>query len=256
MRACPPSLLDLFFPPQCVRCGAPTDFALSDSSRPFCLPCAVDWSADCSVRGCSRCGATVEEIGGGHDDCPACRNVNLPVQAVARVGAYGPAMSALIGRLKFHGDAAVMRFLGAQLAECARRTLWCEQIEAIVPVAATWLRRLQRPLHAPTELATRVGSAIGRPVLPLLGRVGHPPPQTGLSATARAENVRGTFRLRRGVTLKGATLLLVDDVITSRATSFECARVLRKHGAERVYVAVLAKTEPPKALRPGNIPKT
>lgn len=247
-------MLDLFFPPQCLRCCAPLDLPVQEASPPFCTPCAMAWAADVTVEGCPRCGASVEPRGYADAACPACRHTVLPVDGVVRVGAYGPAMSALIGRLKFHGDAAVLRFLRMQLVDRVRCASWRDELDAVVPVAATWLRRLRRPLHAPTELAVAIGRAIDRPVLALLGRVGHPRPQTGLSATARARNVRGTFRVRRGVTLREATLLLVDDVITSRATSFECARVLRRSGARRVFVAVLAKTQPPPPLRPGGLP--
>ncbi len=59
-------------------------------------------------------------------------------------------------------------------------------------------------------------------------------------------NVRGAFALRRGRSVKGKRIVLVDDVLTTGATVEECARVLRRAGAEFVGVLTLAR-----ALRAG-----
>ncbi len=43
--------------------------------------------------------------------------------------------------------------------------------------------------------------------------------------------------------LQGATVLLVDDVMTTGSTAHEAARPLKRAGADRIIVAVLARTE-------------
>jgi predicted amidophosphoribosyltransferase len=68
------------------------------------------------------------------------------------------------------------------------------------------------------------------------------PPQGTLSRAARADNVRGAFRVL-GKSLKGRRVLLVDDVLTTGATAGEAAAVLKRHGAETVIVAALARAE-------------
>ena len=55
--------------------------------------------------------------------------------------------------------------------------------------------------------------------------------------------MRGAFRSRRYPYLLGRTILLVDDVLTTGATCGDAARVLKKAGAARVVVAVIARTE-------------
>ncbi len=72
------------------------------------------------------------------------------------------------------------------------------------------------------------------------------PSQGLLGAAARARNVRGAFVLRRGRSVRGRRVVLVDDVMTTGATAEECARVLRRAGAAQVGVLVLAR-----ALRAG-----
>ena len=66
------------------------------------------------------------------------------------------------------------------------------------------------------------------------------PFQSALAPSARRDNVRGVFRAAGGLLLKGQTVLLVDDVLTTGSTASEAARALRAAGAARVVVAVLA----------------
>jgi predicted amidophosphoribosyltransferase len=66
--------------------------------------------------------------------------------------------------------------------------------------------------------------------------------QIGLTPHQRRENMRGAFRVKNRERLSGREVLLVDDVFTTGATASECARVLRRAGAARVWVATVART--------------
>ncbi|HKR94615.1 MAG TPA: phosphoribosyltransferase family protein, partial [Candidatus Angelobacter sp.] len=56
------------------------------------------------------------------------------------------------------------------------------------------------------------------------------------------ENLRGAFRVPHLNRVVGRTVLLVDDVLTTGTTASECARILRKAGAEKVWVVTVART--------------
>jgi predicted amidophosphoribosyltransferase len=77
----------------------------------------------------------------------------------------------------------------------------------------------------------------------VLKRVKATPQQVGLDKSGRAQNVQGAFRVpaegKAGVT--GRRLVLVDDVLTSGATSDACARALLRGGAAAVDVLVFAR---------------
>src|ERR1700692_2446756 len=66
--------------------------------------------------------------------------------------------------------------------------------------------------------------------------------QIGLTSHQRRENWRGAFRVAQPEAVKGREVLVVDDVYTTGATVSECARVLRRAGATKVWVATVART--------------
>ena len=66
--------------------------------------------------------------------------------------------------------------------------------------------------------------------------------QIGLTRPQRVENIRGAFRVRYPSRVSGRNVLLLDDVLTTGTTVSECARILRKAGADKVWVATVART--------------
>ena len=66
--------------------------------------------------------------------------------------------------------------------------------------------------------------------------------QIGLSSHQRRENMRGAFAVTDSDQVYGHEILLVDDVLTTGTTASECARVLRRSGASKIWVATVART--------------
>lgn len=69
-------------------------------------------------------------------------------------------------------------------------------------------------------------------------------PQFDLKYEERQENVKGAFSLNQRLNtnnLSGLSFCLVDDVATTGSTIFECAKVLKKSGAENVWAICLAR---------------
>ena len=129
-----------------------------------------------------------------------------------------------------------------------------EAFDVVLPVPMHWRRRLQRGFAHARALAARVAIELHVPLGSDLSRTRNTPPQTHLPRSRRIENVRGAFAVRSPATVRGASILLVDDVTTTGATVDEATRALLAAGAHHVAVAVLAKAEPPTAyahqLRP------
>ena len=51
--------------------------------------------------------------------------------------------------------------------------------------------------------------------------------QSGLNAAARLANMRGAFELKAGVDLRGAGIILIDDLVTTGSTMGEALRALK-----------------------------
>jgi len=99
----------------------------------------------------------------------------------------------------------------------------------------------RRGYNQATALARALASGLRIPCRERwLRRVRATPFQTDVAPSARRANVRGAFRAAADPNLKGQTVLLVDDVLTTGGTASEAARTLRAAGAARVVVAVLA----------------
>ncbi len=75
-----------------------------------------------------------------------------------------------------------------------------------------------------------------------LVRVRQTEPQIELTAAERRLNVKGAFSVKRTGMVTGKRILLLDDVMTTGSTMDECAKELKKAGADAVIAVTAART--------------
>jgi ComF family protein len=115
---------------------------------------------------------------------------------------------------------------------------------AVVPVPLHWYRQWRRGYNQSEVLARALARELHIPCRQRwLKRVKWADPQTQQTPAGRRQNVRQAFAVRPGVALRGATVILVDDVITTGSTASEAAGSLRAGGAAAITVAVLAHSQ-------------
>lgn len=115
--------------------------------------------------------------------------------------------------------------------------------DAIVPIPLSFLHRLLRGYNQSDYLAFSLAKRLGKAYLPrVLRRVGRPKRQSTLDEEERAENVKGTFEVPKGVEVRNKRFLLIDDIMTTGATMNEAMTTLRNAGAASVLGLALAKT--------------
>ncbi|MGH9353284.1 MAG: ComF family protein [Terriglobia bacterium] len=89
-----------------------------------------------------------------------------------------------------------------------------------------------------------MGSNAPRLATRTLARIKPTLPQSGLHQAARRENVRGVFTVAHPASIRGRSIILVDDVMTTGATVSACAAALKQAGAQDVAVLTLARATP------------
>jgi ComF family protein len=231
---------DLIFPNACLLCDA-AEVGAEPFRHGFCSTCYVALTADPAER-CPRCAATV----GPHTDlkggCPACRGRGFGIDGTVRLGPYEGPLRAGILRTKGSAGEPVAEMLGRTLAEARAAELRALAATVVVPVPLHWRRRLTRGYNQAGAVAREVAAELKLPLRPSwLVRTKPDEQHAQPSATARAVNIRGAFRVGRRASFGGASVLVVDDVMTTGSTVAEAARVVRAAGAARVTVAVLAR---------------
>lgn len=146
-------------------------------------------------------------------------------------------MRAILHALKYGGRRTIARPLGRLMRERCADVL--DGADFVTPVPLHWRRRWSRGFNQAAELA----AALGLPVVHALGRARPTPSQTELPADRRHENVRRAFRTKRRAIsrVRGACVVLVDDVRTTGATLEACAQALTEAGARDVRALTAAR---------------
>jgi ComF family protein len=156
-------------------------------------------------------------------------------------------MRALVLAFKFRGYDILAGPASDRLADLAWRAGLVRDRDALVPVPSTRRRNRERGYDPAGLLAEELGRRLGLSVTAGLRRIRDTVPQSSLPASRRPANVAGAFEGSPGAA--GRSLLLVDDVVTTGATAFAAADALRRAGAIRVDLLVLARTPEPDDFR-------
>lgn len=234
---------DLVFPDGCPGCDA----ALTGEHAGWCPDCLESLLAATGVPYCPRCGLTVGPHLVDRGGCAACRRHRTPLAGIVRVGHYGSLVGDLVKRFKYGRRQRLDRALGRLLAQAITGRSWAGELDAIVPVPASWRSSVRYRCRPVSLLSAAAGRELELPVLEVMFVRGKNRRQVDLDGADRARNVRGKFHLERGAHVEGATLCVVDDVGTTGATLREVGSVLIRAGAKRVYAGVLGKSDPKEA---------
>jgi ComF family protein len=230
------AILSLLIAPACAACDAPLD-------RPTlgCV-CSACWS---SIRPlteplCETCGdalPTWRMSSVTANRCLRCRRLPRVISFGRAVAAYEGRLRDVLHALKYGGRRSVAQPVAHLMASAAPRVF--EGADFVVPVPLHFLREYRRGFNQAEELARHL------PVATLRGlrRCRWTATQTDLPEAQRHTNVRDAFVVRRGARriVRGATLVLVDDVSTTGATLDACARVLLQAGAKEVRALTAAR---------------
>lgn len=214
--------------------------ALTGTFAPYeCLGCGNEGGLLCSEcrslfgqipERCYRC----KKLSVGNKTCTSCRS-STPLHTVQAVTIYEFIAKDLVWYLKFQGVQSAAKetaqLMAAQLEDN-------EVLLVHVPTASTRVR--QRGYDQARLLARALSRQSKLPFCPLLVRVGQHH-QVGASREQRVTQLADAFRVTDKLTVQGAHIVLVDDVLTTGATLEAAAKVLKAAGAKRVDGLIFAQ---------------
>lgn len=210
-------------------------------SARLCVPCRRHFAA---VRHrCRSCGLQVTE---GVERCGPCVADPPPFELCVCSVDYGFPWDRLIARFKFDRSPELAALLVDGLLASAQR-IGTPRPQLFVPVPLSDQRLAERGYDQAWELARRLGQALGVPAQArAVVRRFDTRHQAQLSRRERLGNLRGAFAVpaRMQTWVQGRHIGVVDDVMTTGATVHEVAGALRKAGAARVDLWVVARTPP------------
>jgi ComF family protein len=234
------SLVDAILPPLCLGCGEIV-------ALPGAL-CAACWQGFSFIAppGCTRCGVPFAEDLGPDAQCADCLAHPPRFRRARAVLVYDDKSRRLVLPFK-HGDRTDMaRACSGWMVRAGADLLG--ETDILAPVPLHWRRLFTRRYNQAVLLAAGVARDANLRLAPdLLRRRRWTGSQAGLKASERRRNVRFAFDVHPDwrSELKGRSVLLVDDVLTTGATVDACVRVLEHAGARHVDVLTLARVVRP-----------
>jgi competence protein ComFC len=230
------TLLELFYPSNCVGCGRPQDrqILLCDRCR--------ETSTRIQAPFCRRCSRPFEGLIIGEFFCPNCEDHTPAFDcAVSNYQAKG-VLRELIHRFKYGRQFYLRTVLVEFLIEAMQDTRIREgPAHGLVPVPLHPTRLRERGFNQADALAEILSKRTRVPILRCMERRRYTNTQTRFDRVERMQNLRNAFALRKSTDVRGKHLLLLDDVVTTGSTLHECALVLRAGGAESVRAITVAR---------------
>ncbi|MFY9554299.1 MAG: phosphoribosyltransferase family protein [Blastocatellia bacterium] len=240
-------LLGLVYPQHCRVCGGAVE---SWDDGVACAACWDDPRVTKLLNGtvCSKCGIALSRTVPAHEElaemprlrfCGMCSS--LPFAAARACGVYSGALEANILFLKTtpHICPRLRRIIRATLSDHGESL----KSELIVPVPLHHSRQRERGFNQAAIVAGIISRALDLPVCDrsLVRSKPTARHRAGMDAADRAQSVERAFEVSRPRSIKGTSVLLIDDVYTTGSTICAATRALIESGARRVNILTLAR---------------
>ncbi len=188
---------------------------------------------------CHHCGLPTP---GDTEFCGSCLNQRFCFRYCVALAIYQHPLDKLIHDFKYRRRMAVGKVLAALLSQRLLQHYQREQRpDIVVPVPLHWRRQWGRGFNQAHFLAAHLAHHLHIPLqADCLTRQQPTPPQQGMHRKERLRNLRHAFNVVAAP--RGPHIALVDDVVTTGATSNVLCRMLLDHGAQQVDVWCLART--------------
>jgi competence protein ComFC len=234
------AIVGIVYPATCITCKE----RLKNKPAIENLVCADCWG---KIKRnlppfCYRCGRHLEKNIQTKNICPGCIKKTLHFDRAFSPCLYEGTLKELIHEFKYKNKDYLGSVLSRLMIEFIREyNLPMEKIEFIIPIPLHKTRLREREFNQAQILSNHIALEFNKKVMPdNLRRSRYTKTQTELEENERFLNVKDSFVIDKSQDIKGKNILLVDDVLTTAATSSEAAYALKSAGANIVFVLTLA----------------
>ena len=225
----------LFFPSLCIACGGP-------------CPAENLWL-------CAACESRLVKNHNDRDPCPLCAQDrrstmcaceyawDFPFDRIYSIFDFDDLVKQIAHAFKYAGLKRLSFYMGRSFARFVPTDFW-DGMDVVVPVPLHFLRALSRGYNQAEHFAdgiVRSGAVRVELCRHALQRRRPTKTQTALSKDLRLKNMAGAFRVTRPDLVRDKGVVLVDDIVTTGATTSQCAHALLDAGAKLVRVLSMAR---------------
>ncbi|EJE7234672.1 ComF family protein [Clostridium sporogenes] len=154
---------------------------------------------------------------------------------------YSGIMMELILNLKYKGDFKSGEVIANLMCRKAKEININTDIITFVPSSKKSYKK--RGYNQSEYLARNISKSINIPMVHCLKKNINTKDQIGLNRIERWLNVKDSFKVYNERYVENKRILLIDDVLTTGATSFYCANELKKSGAKEIFILTAAKSD-------------
>lgn len=224
-------LLGILYPARCPGCDA----LLKRKEIMLCETCRREWK----MRAGNVCLYCAKPLHSRFEvRCPECLNSPHEFAEALAPFSYTGAVRESLARFKYHGRAEYAGFYARCIWQYGQRRIEGWNPQVLIPVPVHKSRLHKRGYNQAALIAKELSRITGIPLEETAAvRIRKTAAQKDLGRVQRRENLVNAFAVRR---LVPKTVLLVDDIITTGSTADALAELLKKNGAETVYVVSAA----------------
>ncbi len=183
---------------------------------------------------CNHCGRLTSY---SVEFCDSCKQKNLNFDMARSVFSYENAVKKLVHGFKYYKKLYLREVFSYYLTGVLLNNFSDANLITFVP--STKKRLKERGYNQSKALAEELSRTINIPCIEVCQKIKDTDRQATLNADERLDNLRGSFKITSGE-VKNKNIVIVDDVLTTGATTDYIARLLKKAGATKVYVLTIA----------------
>jgi ComF family protein len=231
------NLLNIFYPARCTVCKK--DILTYKKDKYICDLCLNSIKKNIPPF-CIKCGRHIEGV--DKMVCDSCKDKTYYFDRAFSAFVYEGPIKELLHQFKYNGKDFLGKFLAEMLIEFINTyQLEIKKFDFVVPVPLHSAKLRQREYNQAEVLATYIAKNFHLTLLKdALYKIKNTPSQTELDAQRRMENIVGSFKINPKINLKEKDILLIDDILTTGATTSEIAKIIKLSGAKKVIVLTLA----------------